>query len=249
MLVIAETVERARIIITSAKESASKMGTCCAHNRDTGRFFGWLAARYRKRFARKGLEPSQKQLMKGLTSSGFTNASLLDVGCGTGYLHQWLLQAGAKSAVGVDLSAAMVEEARAQAQELGLGERTNYREGDFVELADTLSPADIVILDKVICCYPDAEGLVRRSARMAARVYAFTIPRDRWTVRLAVCAGRLFLALIRCKFRTYVHDSAAIDRSLTHLGFARVFEECTFVWLTRVYARGSAHQLARIESI
>jgi magnesium-protoporphyrin O-methyltransferase len=215
------------------------MGTCCVHNRDAGRFFGWFAKRYRKRFARKGLEPSQKHLMKGLTSSGFSGATLLDIGCGVGYLHQQLLQAGAGSAVGVDLSAKMLEEARAQAREQGLAERTDYREGDFVELAEALAPADIVILDKVICCYPDADALVRSSARMARRVYAFTIPRDRWTVRFALSAGRVLLALIRCGFRSYVHDLAAIDRWLTHAGFVRAFEEHTFVWLTRVYARRS----------
>ena len=215
------------------------MGTCCVHNRDTGRFFGWFAGRYRKRFARKGLEPSQKQLMEGLMSSGLNDARLLDIGCGTGYLHQRLLQAGAGRAVGVDLSTKMLEEARAQAREQGLAERTDYREGDFVELADVLARADTVILDKVICCYPDANALVQRSARLAGRVYAFTIPRDRWTVRLALFAGRVFLALIRCGFRSYVHDLAAIDSWLTHLDFARVFEECTFTWLTRVYVRRS----------
>jgi 2-polyprenyl-3-methyl-5-hydroxy-6-metoxy-1,4-benzoquinol methylase len=215
------------------------MSTCCIHNRDAGRFFGWFAKGYRKRFARKGLEPSQKQLMKGLTSSGLSGATLLDIGCGVGYLHQRLLQAGAASAVGVDLSAKMLEEARAQAREQGLAERTDYREGDFVELADVLPPADIVILDKVICCYPDADALVHRSARMAGRLYAFTIPRDRWTVRFALLVGRVFLALIRCGFRSYVHDPTAIDRWLTHLSFAPVFEECTYAWLTRVYARRS----------
>jgi hypothetical protein len=55
------------------------------HNREIGRFLDWFAGRYRKRFARKGLEPSQKQLMMGLTASGFSYASLLDIGCGTGY--------------------------------------------------------------------------------------------------------------------------------------------------------------------
>ena len=213
------------------------MGSCCVHNRDAGRFFGWFAKLYRRRFARKGLEPSQTQLMQGLLASGINHASLLDIGCGTGYLHQRLLQAGAANATGVDLSAAMLGEARAQAREEGLAGRTDYREGDFVELADALAPADIVILDKVICCYPDADALVHTSARKAKRVYAFTIPRDRWTVRFGLAAGRILLALIRCRFRSYVHDPASIDRWLTRLGFTLVFEESTFAWLTRTYSR------------
>ena len=213
------------------------MSTCCVHNRDTGRFFGWFAKRYRKRFAHKGLEPSQKHVLEGLTCSGFNGATLLDIGCGIGYLHQRLLQAGASNAVGVDLSAKMLEEARAQARERGLAERTDYREGDFVELADVLAPADIVILDKVICCYPDAQALVEGSARMGRRVYAFTIPRDRWSVIFALLASRILLALIRCGFRSYVHDPAAVDRWLTREGFVQAFEESTFSWLTRVYSR------------
>jgi magnesium-protoporphyrin O-methyltransferase len=213
------------------------MTSCCVHNRDTGRFFGWFAGRYRKRFARKGLEASQKQLVEGLHRSGFEGATLLEIGCGVGYLHQRLLQGGALTAVGVDLSGKMLDEARNQAREQGLSERTDYREGDFVEVADSIASADIVILDKVICCYPDADALVRCSAPKAARLYAFTVPRDRWSVRVAMWFGRAVLALIRCGFRSYVHDPAAIDRALRDAGFERVFEDDTFVWLTRVYAR------------
>jgi magnesium-protoporphyrin O-methyltransferase len=213
------------------------MSSCCIHNRDAGRFFGWFASRYRKRFARKGLEPSQKQLMEGLTRSGTQGGTVLEIGCGVGYLHQRLLQAGAANAVGVDLSSKMLDEARNQAREQGLSERTDYREGDFVELADSIAPADIVILDKVICCYPDADSLVLRSAHKAARLYAFTVPRDRWSVRVAMWFAGAVLALIRCGFRSYVHDPAAIDRALRDASFERVFEDQTFVWLTRVYAR------------
>ena len=213
------------------------MTSCCIHNRDTGRFFGWFARRYRKRFARQGFEPSQKQLVEGLTRNGLEDATLLEIGCGVGYVHQRLLQAGAASAVGVDLSSKMLDEARNQAREQDLSERTDYREGDFVELADSIAPADVVILDKVICCYPDADTLVRRSAPKAVRLYGFTVPRDRWSVRVAMWVARAMLALIRCGFRSYVHDPAAIDRVLRDAGFGRVFEDDTFVWLTRVYAR------------
>jgi len=162
------------------------MSACCAHNRDAGRLFGWFATRYRKRFARKGLEPSQTQLMNGLRSRGFSAAHLLDIGCGTGYLHRRLLHAGAANAIGIDLSAKMLDEARAEARRQGLAERTDYREGDFVELSEALPAADIVILDEVICCYPDANALVQKSARLATRLFAFTVPRDRCTMRMAL---------------------------------------------------------------
>jgi magnesium-protoporphyrin O-methyltransferase len=203
------------------------------------RFFGWFARRYRKRFARNGLEPSQKQLVEGLKRCGFAGATLLDIGCGVGYLHQYLLRAGAASATGVDLSARMLAEARAEAREGGWPNApTTVRA--TVALADTIAPADCVILDKVICCYPDADALVHQSAGKAARVYAFTVPRDRWVVRAALWFGRVLLGLIRCGFRSYVHEPVAIDHWVTEAGFERVFEGRTFVWLTRVYRRRSA---------
>lgn len=34
-----------------------------------------------------------------------------------------------------------------------------YRVGDFVKEAETFDPADVVILDKVICRYPDAKRI------------------------------------------------------------------------------------------
>ena len=213
------------------------MPSCCTHNRDTGRFFGWLAKLYRKRFARKGLEASQQQLVDGLRRQGWAGLTLLEVGCGVGYLHQLMLKDGAARAVGVDLSSKMLHEAREQARVQGLSARTDYREGDFVELSDSIAPADVVVLDKVICCYPDAERLVGRSADKATRSYAFTIPRDRWLVRMGFWFAGRMLALIRCGFRTYVHDVDAIERRLSQAGFERVFQASTFIWLTRVYAR------------
>ncbi|MDH4189884.1 MAG: methyltransferase domain-containing protein [Betaproteobacteria bacterium] len=213
------------------------MTSCCLHKRDTARFFGWFARSYRRRFGREGLEPSQKQLVEGLMRAGIGAATLLEIGCGTGYLHQFLLQRGAARAMGVDLSEKMLDEARGTARERGLSGRTDYRAGDFVDLADAIAPADAVILDKVICCYPDAGTLVRESSRKAARVYAFTIPRNRWWPRLGIAIGAMLLALIRCGFRPYVHDPAMIDRWLAEARFERVYENQTLIWLTRVYSR------------
>jgi hypothetical protein len=75
-------------------------------------------------------------------------------------------------------------------------------------------------------------------------VYAFTIPRDRRTVRFALWFGRVMLGLIRCGFRSYVHDPAAIDRRVVGAGFERVYEGRTFAWLTRVYRRRSGQGAA-----
>lgn len=138
--------------------------TCCAAiNQDTGRLFSRFAAWHRLRFRLFGFERTQRQLLGGIRQAGIGGATLLEIGCGPGYLHRSLLRMGAERATGVDLSAGMLEIARAGAAAEGLAGRTDYLQGDFTQMADQIADADVVILDKVICCYPDWLALVSRS--------------------------------------------------------------------------------------
>lgn len=203
----------------------------------TGRFFSLFARRYRRRYAKKGFEPSQRQLLEGITRAGFSGARVLEIGSGVGYLHQHLLRKGAASAVGIDMAARMLEEARAAAVAENLDERVRYVEGDFVSLAPEVEPADVVVLDKVICCYPDVRQLVPLSLARAAHVYAFTLPRNRLINRLGVRVMGFLFWLVRSPFRNYVHDPEMIDGWIVAAGFRRTYEGQTLLWLTRVYRR------------
>ena len=222
------------------------MNSCCAHARSAGKFFSFFARHSRKRFKRKGFEASQQQLMAGLARVGYRAATLLDIGCGVGHIHQTLLERGARSAVGIDLAPKMLSEAKDWAAERGLGARTTYVEGDFMGLNDEIVAADISLLDKVVCCYPDAEGLLHRSLAKTQRVYALTYPRDRWFVRAGVALGAFILWVIRSDFRPYVHDPVQIEEWITGAGFQKHFEDHTTAWLTQVYlkAQGSGPQSA-----
>ena len=84
------------------------MSCCCPEAKSASRFFSFFARRYRKRYAKKGFEESQKQLVEGLTQAGISDSSLLEIGSGVGYLHQTLLEQGATSATGVDLAPKMI---------------------------------------------------------------------------------------------------------------------------------------------
>jgi len=152
------------------------MSCCCPHSKSGGRIFSFFARSYRRRFTKKGFEPSQQQLIKGLEKVGYQETSLLEVGSGVGYLHQVLLQQGAKSAVGIDLAPEMLKEAQTWADEKGLTERVQYIQGDFIDLLNQVDAADITILDKVVCCYPHAELLINSSTAKTNRVYALTYP-------------------------------------------------------------------------
>ena len=213
------------------------MSTCCCHAESAGRFFSFFARRARKRFEKKGLEPTQRQLIAGLEQAGIQDASLLEIGCGVGHLHQSLLERGASEAVGVDMAPKMLSEARAWADERKLGGRVRYVEGDFMTLDESIDSAEICLLDKVVCCYPDAEGLVHKSLAKTRRIYALTYPRDRWFTRLGTAAIAGVLWIFRSDFRTYVHDPVQIERWIFSHGFEKQFENQTAAWLTQVYVK------------
>ena len=137
----------------------------------------------------------------------------------------------------VEASPSYIAEARHEAERRGYVERVRFIEGDAAELGDTLPAADLTVLDRVICCYPDWESLVTHSAAKARRYYGFSVPRDRWSVRLAVALQNLLRRVRGSTFRTYVHSLDAIDRKLADLGFRRVSVRNSFVWHAALYTR------------
>jgi magnesium-protoporphyrin O-methyltransferase len=148
-----------------------------------------------------------------------------------------LLRAGARTATGVDLSGRMLVEARKLALETGLDKRTDYVRGDFVGLVDAIPQADITIMDKVVCCYPDAERLLHAALDKTRRVLALTYPRDRLSVRLWVAIAAFFLKVFGSDFRPFVHNPADIERWITSRGFVCQARVTTSGWLTEIYIR------------
>jgi len=213
------------------------MNCCCPHSVSANRLFSFFARRYRKRFTRKGFEPSQKQLLTGLQRAGYGGKTVLEIGSGVGHLHQTLLEQGAQAAVGIDLASSMIEEAEAWALERGLSDRARYYQADFMNMEEVLEAADVVILDKVVCCYPDADGLVHKSLSNTRQVYGLTYPRDRWYVRAGIAFGAFLMKLLRSDFRPYLHDPIQVEQWITASGFEKIYAANTLIWLTQVFEK------------
>jgi len=209
---------------------------CCGANA-TGEFFDKQAHRMERYFRKKGLRREQKHLVDGIRQSGIENADLLEIGCGVGALHLSLLQAGARKAVGIDMSEKMIATARQLARKMDLDDRASYLQGDFVNVHDRVSLADVAILDKVICCYEQVQELIAHSARKARLLFAVVYPRHGW---LAQGCFRLMVAvanLLRWKFHPYYHEPALIQRAITAAGFEKSFEQQTLIWVIQVFKR------------
>jgi SAM-dependent methyltransferase len=190
-------------------------------------------ARYRPRAASR----TTQLLVNALVAEGVAERTLLDIGGGVGAIQHALLAAGARSAVDVDAATAYLEVARDEAERRGLADRVRYVHGNVVDLADTLEPADIVTLDRVLCCYHDMPALVAASAAKARRLYGLVYPRDGWVIGAGVHAINLVFRLQRTPFRIFQHPSAAVDALVRRHGLEQIFSRHAGLWQIVIYRR------------
>jgi magnesium-protoporphyrin O-methyltransferase len=187
-----------------------------------------------------GPDPSTRRLLDALQAEGVDGATLLDIGGGVGVVQLELLAAGLARATDVDASSAYLATAEAEAAERGWRGRITYLHGDFTRMADQVEAADIVTLDRVICCYPDARALIGRSAARARRLYGLVHPVDRWWTRAVARLGNLGYRLFRNPYRIHVHRQALIDALVSEAGLRPVSVRDARFWRTAVYRRERA---------
>jgi magnesium-protoporphyrin O-methyltransferase len=162
---------------------------------------------------------------------------VLDVGAGVGAVHLELLDAGAAAAVDVDASPAFVAAARDEAARRGHSERVTYRVGDVVALGPDVEAADVVALDKVVCCYSDMAALVALTASRARRRYGLVYPRDSWWIRSGARVANAVTHLFRSKITFHAHRTADVEALVRAAGLDRRYLRTTTFWQVAVYER------------
>jgi 2-polyprenyl-3-methyl-5-hydroxy-6-metoxy-1,4-benzoquinol methylase len=207
---------------------------CCSVE-GTDRFFSRTAAAYEKKFKISGVDRVQQLILKGLKEAGVRDKTVLDIGCGVGNLHLTLLQQGATRAVGVEISEGMIERAERLANNLKLRDRVNYVRGDFVELAERIDQSDIVMLDKVVCCYAEPERLIAASTAKCKQLYVVSYPRDSFLGRVAMGVPALLGKVLRWSFHPYYHPPSLLLAAITRDGLTEVFSGATWIWQVRVF--------------
>ncbi len=199
-----------------------------------------MAARELKSYRKKGAAKTTRLLLDGLKSEGVEGMTLLDIGGGVGAVQHDLLGAGVKAATSVDASSAYLDAAREEAKRQGHLERISQHHGDFVELAREMDEADIVTLDRVICCYDDMERLVALSAERALKLYGVVYPPDHWLINALTWLENLYHRIRRNQFRTFAHATMAVDAVIRSAGLERIFAHETFLWHVHIYRRPSS---------
>lgn len=191
-----------------------------------------------KAYHKNGPDKTTQRLIDAIRQLGrVEGATVLDIGGGIGAIQHELVAAGAEQTVQVDASNAYLQVAQTEAEQRGYAERASYHHGDFVQLAPDLDSADIVTLDKALCCYPDVRAFVSSSAGKAGQVWAAVFPRDGFPMRYVAPLLNLVLRVRGNPFRLFVHDNRLIDELLAQQGLRRVVQERGFLWQVVVYSR------------
>jgi hypothetical protein len=190
-----------------------------------------------RKLHRRGPARTTRILLEALASRGVRGKSLLDIGGGVGAIQHSLLAAGASSAVDVDASSAFLKTAEKEARRLGLDGRVTFHHGNFVALAPRIPAADIVTLDRVICCYDDARALVTASAGKARSLYGVVYPTDSWWSRLVIWILNLSRKIHRDNFRVFAHPTSLVESILAAHGFTRTFHRPRLLWQVAVFEK------------
>lgn len=202
---------------------------CCGVNGLDRMFSGRLVRRELDAWRRGGLNRRQRSIVDSLEP--LTPAtSVLDVGCGIGAVGTTLLARGTGEGTFVDVSKAYLEAAREVAAHAGVEERASFRQDDFAASERPYPQADVVVLDRVVCCYPDAAALLSKAARHSKRTLVYTYPRPLWFMPLfrALCA--LGMRLVGREYRFFLHDPGLLLRAATGAGHALVVTRSVGVW-------------------
>ena len=213
------------------------MACCTGYCAAGAQFNRKVAERDLRRYRRRGADPTTRLMLAELRRWPLEGRRLLDVGGGIGVISRQLADTGVASATIVEASAAYLEVAR---REIGsqYGSRpTQFILGDFAVIAGTLPDVEVVTLDRVVCCYPDAEALLRQAAGRARQMLAFTYPRDRWYVRSLIVLENFWLRLRGKEFRAFVHAPERMGAVLEAAGLVRHTRRETLAWTLDLYRR------------
>jgi SAM-dependent methyltransferase len=192
------------------------MSGCCEPRVYERMFGAKQAQRDAQRYRSRGLGGTSRDLVE--LAGDVSGASVLEVGAGVGAIELVLLAAGAARATGVELSGEYEEEARKLLDEHGVADRVERRVGDFV--TEPVEPHDVVVMHRVVCCYPDVGALVGVAAGRARRQMLLTYPQERRLTRAGIGAINLFMRVSGSEFRVFVHPVKRMSAAAAEHGLA-----------------------------
>ena len=165
-----------------------------------------------------------------LTDQGIEGASVLEIGGGVGDLHLELLRRGAARATNLELVDSYEADAHGPGRRCGGRRPVSRRQLDLAATPDAVEAHDIVVLHRVVCCYPDAQRLLTTAADHATRLLVFSHPPANIVSRALTATENLLFRLRRTPFRTYLHDPDAMRTAVEHGRLRTAYRHDGMAW-------------------
>jgi 2-polyprenyl-3-methyl-5-hydroxy-6-metoxy-1,4-benzoquinol methylase len=181
-------------------------------------------------YRRKRLDPTSRRIVDYLKQRGVVGRTLLEVGGGVGAIQIELLKAGAARAVSVELTPTYEQVALELLHEAGFEDRVERKVMDFARSAGEFDVADIVIMNRVICCYPNMPVLAGAAADHAGEVLVLSFPRRTWWTRALLSLGNLALRVTRRQFQVFIHPPDRILAETERHGLHKALDKPGRFW-------------------
>jgi 16S rRNA G966 N2-methylase RsmD len=196
------------------------MSDCCDRTGYQTVFSDRFARRVARMYCRRGLDRTQRRLVTFLTERGIEHASVLEIGGGVGEIQIELLSRGARKATNLEISRNYEPEAAALLERFGMVDRVQRRFVDIATAPNAVEPADVVVLHRVVCCYPDYERLLSAAAGHAKRLLVYSHPPRNSLIRMIISCENLLHRLRGSDFRAFVHPPTAMIKTAEAQGMS-----------------------------
>lgn len=181
-------------------------------------------------YRRKGLDSTSRRIVDYLKQRGVEGRTLLEVGGGVGAIQIELLKAGVTRAISVELTPTYEQVALELLREAGFEDRVERKVADFAQSASEFDVADIVIMNRVICCYPDMPVLAGAAADHTGEVLVMSFPKRTWWTRAMLAFGNLALRVTRRQFQVFIHSPAKILAEAERHGLRKAIDTPGLFW-------------------
>ena len=210
---------------------------CCQCQGIENMFDKKVARRALKQYLKKGPSKTTGMLLKSINEKGVKGLEFLDIGGGIGAIQYDLIKAGASSGTSIEASPAYIDLVKEEIHKNNLAEIIDFKHGDFTAIASDVDSADIVTLDKVICCYDDMSELVRLSSKLSRKIYAIIYPRDVWCTKLALPFINFYSTIKGSPFRVFIHPTKKVEEIIFRNGLKRDYYDTTLFWQVAIFTK------------
>ena len=209
-------------------------------SQEISNYFDDINTSFITNYRKNGLKKHCKFFLQYLKQQNLSNQTVLEIGCGIGGFLLEVLDLGAFKAIGIDLSDKMLATASQLAHEFGHQNNLTLIKGDFLTLNIENLHSDIIVADRVFCCYKNSWDLLAKIASLSPEYILVSIPKTTPGYKMFF-AGRVYirniLAGIKKNITHYYYKPSDITANLKHYGYHLEMQKSRLLWTVLMYRK------------